>query len=584
MQSLLKIYKLAYQKKYIFYAILAIVFLLIEVGISLFVPYLSKQIIDEAIPSGDLSEVIRIGAIVVGIALGSVIAMAINNVTAQYISVNIATEIGMNLFEKIQKLSLANVDKITTGRLLTIVSNDTTQIQNILRMSFRVILRAPLTLIGAIVMAYITNPNVFVVVLILVPILLVSLILIFRRATPLFRALQHKIDNLNTKLEETVSGAREIKAFVTEQYEMEKYHEVSDDYNKAIISANKILALLSPVIMLISNFAIAIIIFIGAKLLNEGNNIIVGTIMTYIAYIMQIIGSLMILTNISVMLSRAIISGERVSNVLSMEIDIKNDPDAIDIDIKGDIEFNNVDFAYENGSEENGGITLRNINFKINAGEMIGVIGSTGSGKTSLVQLIPRMYDVTSGKVLIDGVDVRHIKLDNLRKQISFVTQEAIIFEGTIAENIRQGKDDATLEEMEEAAKLAAAKEFIDASEDKFNTLVTQKGTSLSGGQRQRLQLTRALVRKPKILILDDSTSAVDANTEAIIKENLRTIKRTTKIIVAQKISSIIDCDKIICLSNNGTIDGFGNHEELLKTSNVYKEIYQSQFGGDLDE
>jgi ATP-binding cassette subfamily B protein len=215
---------------------------------------------------------------------------------------------------------------------------------------------------------------------------------------------------------------------------------------------------------------------------------------------------------------------------------------------------------------------------------MIGVIGSTGSGKTSLVQLIPRMYDVTSGKVLIDGVDVRHIKLDNLRKQISFVTQEAIIFEGTIAENIRQGKDDATLEEMEEAAKLAAAKEFIDASEDKFNTLVTQKGTSLSGGQRQRLQLTRALVRKPKILILDDSTSAVDANTEAIIKENLRTIKRTTKIIVAQKISSIIDCDKIICLSNNGTIDGFGNHEELLKTSNVYKEIYQSQFGGDLDE
>lgn len=580
MHSLLKIYKLSYQKKYIFFAIIAILFLLVEVGISLIIPYFSKQIIDNAIPNGDLNEVIKIGSIIVGIALGSVIAMAINNVAAQYLSVNIATEMTVELFKKIQKLSLMNVDKITTGKLLTIVSNDTVQVQNIIRMSFRVIIRAPLTLIGAIVMALFTNANIFLVILILVPTLSISLFFIFRKATPRFRLLQLKIDNLNSKLEESIAGAREIKAFVTEAYEQQKYEEVTEDYHQAIINANRIMASLDPVIMIISNFAIAIIVYLSALLLNKGNTKMVGTVMTYIQYVQQIIGSLMILTNVSVMLSRALISAERIDNVLTMQIDIVNDPNAKIVDIKGDIEFNHVDFAYADEEGEQDGITLKDITLKINYGEMIGVIGSTGSGKTSLVQLIPRLYDVYRGEVLIDGIDVRDIDLDCLRHQISFVTQEAIIFEGTIGDNIRQGKNDATIEEMEEASRLSAAYEFIESTPNKFDTLITQRGTSLSGGQKQRLSLARALVRKPKILILDDSTSAVDANTEAQIKNNLRTIKDTTVIIVAQKISSIIDCDKIIVLSNTGTIDGFGKHEELLKTSSVYQEIYQSQFGG----
>src|SRR5690554_2504223 len=583
MRSLLKFYKLAYQKKYIFFAFIAILFLLIETAVALFVPYIAKEIIDVALPSGNISEVYRLGGIVVGIALGSVIAMIINNVAAQYLSVYISSDLAIATFEKIQKLSLSNVDQITSGRLLTIVSNDTVQIQNMIRMSFRVFLRAPITLVGAIIMAYITNANMFVVVLILVPVLSFILYYAFKKVAPLFRSLQGKIDNLNSKLEETISGAREIKSFVTEIYEQQKYKLVNEDYNQAIIKSNRILGTLNPLVMIVSNAAIAVIIYISAVLINRGDTTMVGSVMTYIAYIQQIIGSLMIITNISVMISRAMVSAERVDTVLLMEIDIENNPNPKFVELTGKIEFDNVDFAYLDEEGKSDGITLSGLNFKINPGETIGIIGSTGSGKTSLVQLITRMYDTINGKVLIDDVDVRLHDLKNLRKQISFVTQEAIIFEGTITDNILQGKENASLEEMIEASKLAEAYEFIEESTNGFDTYIAQRGASLSGGQRQRLSLARALIRKPKILVLDDSTSAVDANTEAKIKENLKQVDCTT-LIVAQKISSIIECDKILVIGNNGKVDAFGKHEEILATSSVYQEIYQSQFGGALNE
>jgi ATP-binding cassette subfamily B protein len=580
MKALFTIYKRAYQRKYFKYAILAILFMLMDIMISLLIPYLSKSIIDIAIPNHDLTKVFEIGAIVVGIAIAAVFSTILNNITSQYLATGITADIRNELFNKIQELSLSNVDSITTGKLMTIISSDTSQIQQIMVMSFRVILRAPFTLIGAMVMAYITNQDLFVIVLIAVPVLAIAFVLIFRVASPRFKILQTKIDNLNTKLSETIGGAREVKAFVTALEEEQKFDVVNEDYNNATIKANKIIVIVHPVVVLVSNIAIgAILYFASVMISNNSKTVMAGTIMTYIAYIQQIIMSLTMISTISIIMSRAIVSSERIKALIDVKIDINNDIYAIHQDIKGQIEYRNVNFAYadEDGTTE--GKTLNDINLIINPYEMIGVIGSTGSGKTSLVQLIPRMYDVTSGELLIDGMNVKQYHLKTLRKQISLVTQEAIIFEGTFATNIKQGNENATEEELKAAAKFAMATEFIENSIDGYNTHINQAGTNLSGGQKQRLSIARAIIRKPKILILDDSTSAVDAKTEFQIKSNLRTIKDMTVVIVAQKISSIIECDKIIVINNNGRIDGYGSHKELIKTSKVYQEIYASQYG-----
>lgn len=579
MNSLIKMYRRSYSKKYIKHAIIAILTLIIDIVIALIIPYFTKQIVDVAIPSGDINEVLRIGIFVVGIAVGVSIATISNNIAAQYLSTGIVADIRSELFGKIQTLSQANVDKITTGRLMTIVTNDTAQVQLVLVMSFRIMLRAPLTLIGAIAMAYITSASMFTVILIIVPILGIGFLLLFKKATPRFRIMQSKIDNLNTKLGETISGARELKSFVTEMDEQQKFELVNQDFNKAQVSAHKIMALLTPMVTLISNLAIIAILYLGATISNNTGVKMSGTVMTYISYVQQIIISLMMVSMVSIFLSRAGVSAERISIVLDTNVDIKNAIDSERIDIIGDISFQNVNFAFKDENGESDGTTLNDINFDIKAGETIGVIGSTGSGKTSLIQLIPRIYDVTSGALYIDGIDVRKHDLEYLRKQISVVTQAAVIFEGTIASNIRQGKADATYEEMKEAAIAAAADEFISNEAEGYDSTVQQNGTNLSGGQRQRLSIARALVRKPKILILDDSTSAVDAKTEAVIKSNLRKISGTTIIIVSQKISSIIDCDKIIVIDNNGRIDAYGKHVDIINTSEVYKEIYLSQVG-----
>lgn len=579
MNSLLSIYRRSYSKKYRKHAIISIITLFIDIAVSLIIPFLTKQIIDEALPSGDVSEVLRIGLFVIVIAVGVGIFTIANNIAAQYLSTGITADLRSELFGKIQTLSQSNVDKITTGKLMTIVTNDTSQIQMVLVMSFRIMLRAPITLIGAIAMAYITNASVFIVILICVPILGIGFAYLFKVATPRFRIMQSKIDNLNTKLSETISGAREIKSFVTEMDEQQKFELVNNDFNKAQISAHKVMSFMMPMVTLISNLTIVALLYLGAVVSNRDNVPMAGTIMTYIAYIQQIIMSLMMVSMVSIFVSRAGVSAERINLVLNTVVDIENYIDSQIIDIKGDIEFKNVDFAYLDDNGEHDGVTLNDINIDIKSGEMIGIIGSTGSGKSSLIKLIPRMYDVTDGAVLIDGVDVRNHDLSNLRKQIAVVTQAAVIFEGTIASNILQGKGDATIEELEQAAKDAAAYEFISNEPEGFNAPVQQNGTNLSGGQRQRLSISRALVRKPKILILDDSTSAVDAKTEAEIKKNLRTIKGTTVLIVAQKISSIMDCDKIIVIDTNGRIDGFGSHDEIIASSKIYQEIYQSQKG-----
>lgn len=581
MKALWRFYKESYSKRYVLFAILAILFMIVDTMVSLLIPFFSKRIIDDAIPNGNLTLVYQMGAIVIGIALGAVIATILNNVFAQYLSTAITKDIRNTLFKKIQALSLSNVDSITTGKLLTVVTNDTTQIQMILMMSFRIIIRAPITLIGAMIMAYITNANLFIVIVIFVPLLVFGFVMLFKKAAPLFKQMQQKIDQLNTKLSESIGGAREIKAFVTESVEQQKFDVVNEDYNQAIIKANRVIAFLNPLVTVISTVAIGGVVYVAASIISrQGDTQMAGSVVTYIAYVQQIIMSLMMISAVAIMLSRAMVSAERAAMVLDVEIDIENTDEAIEKTINGNITFDNVCFSYLDGNNEDVGMTLSQINVTIPQGKMIGITGSTGCGKTTFVQLIPRMYDVTKGRILIDGIDVKDFDLKTLRKQISYVTQEAIIFQGTFASNIRQGKDDATIEEIQQAAQFAIASEFIESSSDGYDSTVSQGGANLSGGQKQRLSLARAIVRKPKILILDDSTSAVDATTEVKIKENIRRIQGITTIIVAQKISSIMDCDQIIVLNNKGHIDGYGTHQELLESSKVYQEIYQSQFGG----
>ncbi|MGB3997666.1 MAG: ABC transporter ATP-binding protein [Bacilli bacterium] len=589
MKDLIKIYLRVYQRKHIVFSFLAILFLIFDVLIVLGIPAITKNIFDEINSGvGDLSYVFRVGILATGIAVAAVAVMIVNNVFAQKVATRIAAELRRDLFAKIQELSFSNIDEISTGTLLTVVSNDTAQIQQIIMMSFRAILRSPLTLIGAILMAYLINQKLFIIILAIVPILAFFIIIILKKASEYFLSVQERLDDLNTKLNETVSGAREIKAFVTESHEVEMFDRVNDKYSATIVGAFKHIANIDPLIILISNIGIgAVLLFSGylvSKLSGGARTEMVGTISAYISYLQQIIMSLMMLSMIAVQISRGAISAQRIQKVLKTDASVKNPEDPVILDgLKGRIEYRDVSFGYGGIDGQDFGLTLQNISFVIEPGSTVGVIGSTGSGKTTLVQLLPRLYDVTGGAIYIDGVDVRDYDLKFLREQISYVTQEAIIFSGTIAENIRQGKEDADIREMEKASRLAVADEFIDKMDEKFYSEVTQGGTNLSGGQRQRLSLARAMVREPKILILDDSTSAVDAKSEAKIKANIFDSKKQTTIIIAQKISSIRNCDKIIVLDNSGRLDGYGTHFELLEKSEVYKEIYNSQFGGNDD-
>lgn len=588
MRALISLYKRAYSKKYIKYAIVAIIFMIIDVAIGLSIPFFSNRIVRIGLNNKDLGYVTTNGLIIIGLALLTVIFTVVNNIFAQYLGQSIGADIRNDLFKKVQKLSFSNIDQITTGKLITVITNDTNQIQQVITMSFRIILRAPLVLIGAIIMSYLTNQDLFIIIMITVPVLALGFIVILSIAAPHFMRLQQRMDELNTKLLESIEGAREIKTFLTMDQDLEKFNEVNENYHKTLVRVHKIMSMLNPHITLITNIAFGAILYLGAYYANIYGNIgnldMKADVMAYIAYIMNIIFGLSMLSMVMMFLTRASISARRIDLVFKTEVDIKNNDDPIIREIEGNIEFRNVDFYYN--SPSNGeGKTLSNISFKVKKGTTIGIIGSTGSGKTTLVQLIPRLYDVTNGEVLIDGINVKDYDLETLRRQVSFVTQEAIVFAGTIRSNILQGKEDATDEELQEAAEYAVADEYINRFEKGFDTPVTQEGTSLSGGQRQRLSLARAFVRKPKILILDDSTSAVDAKSEEKIKNNIKKLRgKMTTLIVAQKISSIRDCDAILVLNNKGQVDGYGPHEQLLKTSKVYQEIYISQFGGELNE
>ena len=481
----------------------------------------------------------------------------------------------------ISNFSFRNIDKFSTASLTTRLTNDITMLQQVVMMSLRILVRGPALLIVAAVMAVRINPEMSATLLIMLPIIIVIVALIMKFGFPMFQKMQKKVDNVNRVVQENLIGMRVVKAFVREDHEKDKFHKASDDLAKQGAMASGLIVTVMPVMMLLFNAVIVFTYYKGALSANEGV-MQVGQISVFASYVVQILLNLVMISMMLLQLARGKACAERVVEVLDTEIDIVNPENAfVPTEPKGEVEFKNVNFKYD--PESHGDNILENISFKAKPGQIVGIVGGTGCGKSSLVNLIPRLYDATQGEVLVDGVDVKKYDLKALREMIGVVLQKNVLFSGTIEENIRWGKKDATHEEIVAACKAAQADDFINEQPDGYNTYLAQGGLNLSGGQKQRLCIARAMIKKPKILILDDSTSAVDTATEAKICESFYgDLKDTTVFIIAQRISSVKDADEILVV-DDGKIKGIGNHDELIKTNEIYQEIYNTQQKGVLE-
>ena len=569
---------LSYVKPYIMYFICGPLLMIVEVIGEVLMPMYLGQILNLA-SEGTLTPAKSVMYICFMIL--TAVMMMVGGVGGAYFgtkaSVNYAADVRRDMYKKVQKFSFANIDKFSTGSLVTRLTNDITQIQNFINTLLRMCLRSPGMLIGALIMAISLRPQLSWIFVLTVPFMAVVIGLIVRTAFPRFGKMQEKVDKLNSTVQESVTNVRVVKSFVREGHEVEKFTAANSDLRASGESAMKIMILTGPFMTLFMNITVAAVIWFGAhQVMGITDAMAPGDLSQFITYVNQILSSLMMLTMMFMMSSRALASAKRISEVLDEKVDISDDnaTEKEKLVVNGEIEFKNVTFRYYKNSEDS---VLENISLKIPAGKTVGIIGSTGCGKSTLVSLIPRLYDTDSGEVLVDGVNVKEYSLENLRDGVGMVLQKNILFSGTIEDNLRWGDDDATFEGIVAAADSAQADAFIKSFKDGYQTELEQGGVNVSGGQKQRLCIARALLKKPKILILDDSTSAVDTATEAKIREAFKTsLKDSTKIVIAQRILSVMDADMIIVM-NDGVITGVGTHKELLESNTEYKEIYATQ-------
>lgn len=553
--------------------------MLTEVAGEVMLPKFMSMIINNGVADRNLAYIGKMGALMVL----TVLFMAVGGILGAYFSakasISFTSDMRNDLFRKVQQFSFENIDGYSTGSLVTRLTNDVQQVQNVLMMGLRMALRAPGMFLGALIMAFMMNRQLAVIILIVIPLLLAAILLILKTAFPRFGEMQRRLDRLNSGIQESLTNVRVVKSFVREDHEIEKFSRLNRDLKESSLRALRIVITTMPVMMFAMNVTTLAVVWYGGNIIIAGK-MPVGDLTAFTTYIVQILMSLMMLSMVFLQSSRASASMKRINEIFDTEIGL-NDDNAKNKDKKvteGRVEFKNVSFGYsgENGRKD---LVLEGISFTAEPGQTIGIIGSTGSGKTSLVQLIPRLYDVTGGEVLVDGVNVKEYSLKHLREGVGMVLQKNVLFSGTIEENLRWGNEDAPMEDVIRFSESAQADPFVKTFKNGYGTEMGQGGVNVSGGQKQRLCIARALLKRPKILILDDSTSAVDTATEAKIRESLyHDLKDTTKIIIAQRISSVQEADQILVLED-GKIIGHGTHEELLKTCETYSEIYTTQIG-----
>ena len=561
-------------------SIITPVFIIFEVILEVLIPYLMADLIDNGVEKGDMDYIWKLGLTLALVAFASLIFSALAGKYAAVASSGFAKNLRHDMFYKIQGFSFGNIDKFSAASLVTRMTTDVTNIQNSYQMILRMAFRAPCMMIFAMVMSFRVNASLSLIFVIFIPVIALALGIIIKFAHPVFTRVFKKYDKLNNIVQENLHGIRVVKSFVREDYETRKFRQASNEIYKDFSKAEKIVNFNMPVMQVCIYACILLISWFAAKLIVYGD-MTTGELTSMMTYIMQILMSLMFISIVMVMITLSRASGERIAEVLKEEPDIKA-PESPVTEVKdGSIAFENVSFSYAGDKDR---LCLKNTDLNIRSGETIGIIGGTGSSKSTLVQLIPRLYDTTGGTVSVGGRNVRDYDIEALRNSVAMVLQKNVLFSGTIEENLRWGNENATDEELVKVCKLACADEFIQQFPDKYKTRIEQGGTNVSGGQRQRLCIARALLKKPKILILDDSTSAVDTKTDASIRKAfLEEIPDTTKLIIAQRISSVQDADRIIVM-DGGAINAIGTHEELLKGNKIYQEVYHSQQKGSADD
>lgn len=565
-------------------ALLTPLLVTLEVIMEVVIPLLMANLIDKGIYAGQMNEILKIGVMLVVASLLSLAFGILSGITASKASAGFAKNLRKDLYYKIQDFSFTNIDKFSTSSIVTRLTTDVSYVQMAFQMLTRIVVRTPLMLIFSLIMSFSINAKLALIFLALMPVIGITLYVIMSKAHPIFERVFKKYDVLNNVVEENTNGIRVVKSYLLEESEKKKFGNISNEIYVDFSKAQRLMSLTNPVMQFSMYLAIILISWFGAKIIVTTNmvDLEVGQLTSLITYGIRLLSSLMMLAMLLVMSTMARNSAERIYEILIEKPDLANPKKPIKEVKNGSIEFKNVSFSYVGNKKKE---CLKNINIKIKSGETVGIIGGIGSGKSTLVTLIPRLYDATEGKVEVGGKDVKQYDIETLRNNVSVVLQKNVLFSGTIKENLKWGDKDATDEEIVRACKLAQADNFIEEFPDKYDTNIEQGGTNVSGGQRQRLCIARALLKKPQILILDDSTSAVDTKTDSLIRKAFKEeIPNTTKIIIAQRIASVQDADKIIVL-DNGTVNGIGTHEELLKSNEIYREVYESQVkGGDNDE